>query len=321
MVYEYCDIIKNSGIARNYANSFYSFDEAADFAVLDFVSDYNKIMSEAGIIELDKFSKNAITEESDRLLQESVGSKISEGLQKFWEKIKDIWAAIQRFFENRYNSIKNKMLKTFKETDLSKFRPGMEKIDKEINLGAFKKIDDLVTKLTDEAANRIDLTEFAKAKENPIGFLFSKAGIKSEGITDLESAKKELDRQIGEPTKINANWLLVNKNNIAEALEKSYSGIKDDYRKAKRAYDKDYREFKKLDKAENKEANIRYSILKIATAKQSLVIWLQQKRKVEFNNLVVLVAQVNLKCTKKNKVQESAELKFDLDFVAEAFAD
>ena len=63
MVYEYCDEIKNSGINMNAFPDFCtSFMEMGLYIAESAIKEVNDIFHEAGIVELEKFRNNTLTE-------------------------------------------------------------------------------------------------------------------------------------------------------------------------------------------------------------------------------------------------------------------
>ena len=309
MIYEYCTEIQESGIDKSFPTSCGSYLEMGLNATLIGVDEVNKVFQEAGLIELDKFQNNTLTEASAKEIWDTVKGKIVEKAVAFWERIKKIWGAIQKWFEDKLNSLKNKLLKRFQEIDFKQYKKAIDKINSEINLELFPKVNKI--------SKEIGYVKQANGERDPYGFICSEVKLgKADG---LEEAKDCIDKKLGNPVKVSYNYLITNKNEIIRILGASVKDVNQSYRDAKQAMDKAIKDLKSSENSEDAKANI-VSKFKLICAKENLILYCADRKNKEFIKLCTLVANVNLRCTPATKEVTKESAKFDTDFVNEVFA-
>ena len=311
MVYEYCDEIKNSGINRSFPTSCGTFFEMGLDATYTAIKECNAILEEAGTIELEKFRTNTITEASASEIFKTVKAKIVEKAVEFWKKIKNVWAAIQKWFEEKLSKIKDKLLKRFETLELSSYKTSLEKMKPvDINLDLLKKADGLVKDLKKQSSYITN--------ENPYTFIAKNANLKGASkIDNNEKAKKAIDEVLGNAISFDYSKIVEKKSDIVKALKDSVNSVNSDYREAKKAMDETIKEIKATEDGDDGKASLSLK-LQIGFARQNLILYVQDKKKKEFMKLCSLVANVNLRCNSVTK--ESAAITFNKDFVNEAFS-
>lgn len=312
MIYEYCDEIKNSGIDKNFPTSGRSYLEMALDASYTLTLETNNIFQECGLLELKKFSNATITEASAGEIFTAVKTKIANAFIKFFEKIKQIWGAIQGWFEDRINSIKDSLLKRFKEIDFENYKKTLDKIDTKINLKIFDDNGEL-SKIVDAIKGVADINN----GDDPFPYIATEIGLSK--VHNLETAKAAIDKKLEKPELVSCDWLIKNRDEIIKVLSQSARSIGDDYRNAKQEADKTVRKLKEIKESDAAKDQLTGE-LKMAQAKQQLLIYVAKVKKTEFIHLARVLSLVNMKCNPGNEEKPiHASAKFDVNFVDKVF--
>ncbi len=344
MVYEYCDEIKNSGIVHVTENC-NSYVEMGIMTEADFTRTMNNIFHEAGVVELNQYKKGTITEASEKLTIKSVGEKIVKALLVVWEKIKGIFEKIINTINKKIDEFKNKFGESFAKINLNDYK---EKLDKSLDtincnyLGVFidgnldaaeKKVDNIGHSLGDTLAakmmkNGSGTEGEVQAANSSYGLLLSKAFgdkklVESVGAS-IEEAKKAIDEKIGLGKKdYNVQWIFNNQAKIASMIKADIiKDTKKGYVDCKKAADKAVRELKKVGTDDSKDFMQGFS--KSTVAYLNTKLYFAELRVKALHTAImiasrcVLTSKLTIK-KKEDKVKTESALKFDKDFVNEAF--
>ena len=310
MVYEYCDEIKNSGINRNaFPASCTSFMEMGLYITESTINEINNIFQEAGLVELEKFKNNTITEASDQSLIKTIKDKLVKALVKAWEGIKAAWEKLSDTINKKIDEINKRIGTEFRKIDFYKYGDSIEKALKKdelivINIDKTNEFIKDFSEAKDKAEAEIATTFDLDKLPNIYQLLIDKYyyGERVVNINGIEDAKKFVnDTMRKEKYKEAGSSVDRYKTEISDLLTKtSRSIVNKGYSAAKKSVDKLTKEIKKM---ENKEGVNQQSLLlnKLELAYQSILLDVVGRNIKDGNNNEIIEKELSKKEDERKK--------------------
>ena len=189
MVYEYCDIIKNSGINRNaIPASCTDFVEMGMYCAAESQKAFNEVFHKLGDLEYKRYVNGAINESStiEYLTEGKFLEAIAKPFKKLWEAIKAAWEKIVAFIEKKIQEYTNKVGKKFKALKIDNYKDKIDEISKQGKFLQVKVIDQ--GRLTDIKNTVISNAE--KWTRNGSGEIDKSFSVKRLGATIAAAVNK-----------------------------------------------------------------------------------------------------------------------------------
>ena len=352
MIYEYCNEIKNSGIvhADGICNSCL---EMGIMIEAEFTNTMNNIFHEAGVVELNQYKKNILTEATEKNVLKSVAERIKKALQVVWEKIKGAFEWIINKITTKIDEHRKKFGEEFSKLNLNDYK---DKLESSRAFKAKQENDPLIMFSTGDAAKvEKDIDEAKKSlvqegwssKMTAAGLKFGDFAANSYGTllakafndkkivaigSDVSKAKEAINAKIGIGEKdYSVDWIIKHQSDISDIIKAYTVGeVKKSYADCKKALDTAVKEISKFERNDADDAMMQEGKNFIQASSKITIAYLNCK--LHFADLrlkalskALLIAGKCVHICKTSKKDDKATaktesaLKFDTDFVNEAF--